>query len=184
MAVRRQDRRKGRTLLVCGRAGSWESRHAHRFLALLARGRCAPRWRRPARRRSRARAACHLSLRAAPDTQSFAARRPQRRARAALAQETGAAFAAAASHLCAVGRRPRRPSRPLPPAAGPQCRGRRPTPNIYDDAEEQPGALIIELPSPTGRPPTQAAIEAALRCWRNPNGAGCMRKPRMCPATG
>jgi len=126
----------------------------------------------PAAAAQPARPACHLSLRAEPDTNSFgvagrdAARAPL------LARETGAAFAAAASHLCATG---------IVRAAH-IARYRRllvrnaegaDNPNSDDDSEEQPGALIIEYAFADGPAPAQAAIEAALRCWRNPNGAGC-----------
>jgi ABC-type transporter Mla subunit MlaD len=125
------------------------------------------------------RPACRLSLRAETDSASFAdagrnaAARNAAAARAAqLTQATGAAFAAAASHLCASGvvRAPNlaRYGRLLVRNAEGAAE-----PNIYDDAEEQPGALIIEFAFGNGGAPAQAAIEAALRCWRNPRGAGC-----------
>jgi hypothetical protein len=121
-----------------------------------------------------ARAACHLSLRAEADVQSFAdAGRNAAPARTTqLSQATGAAFAAAANHLCASGvvRAPQlaRYTRLLVRNAEGAS-----TPNIYDDAEEQQGALIIEYAFTDGGAPAQAAIETALRCWRNPQGAGC-----------
>lgn len=119
-----------------------------------------------------ARPACRLSLPAAPDTQSFTGAGRNGARSAALAQATGAVFAAAASHLCASG----------VVRAAHLARYRRllvrnaegaDNPNIYDDAEEQPGALIIEYAFADGPPPAQPAIEAALRCWRNPGAAGC-----------
>jgi len=121
-----------------------------------------------------ARAACHLSLRAEPDGQSFAdagrSTAPGRPAQ--LASATGTVFAAAASHLCASGvvRAPNlaRYNRLLVRNAEGAAE-----PNIYDDAEEQAGALIIEFAFADGGAPAQAAVETALRCWRNPQGAGC-----------
>lgn len=117
-------------------------------------------------------AACHLSLRAEADAVSFEnAGRAAGAARAALVQATGANFATAASHLCAAGvvRAPNlaRFTRLLVRDAEGATE-----PKVYDDAEESPGALIIEYVF-DGAAPGQAAIEAALRCWRNPRGAGC-----------
>jgi hypothetical protein len=118
----------------------------------------------------RAAASCHLSLPASPDSESFAG--AGRSGAAASAQQTGTVFASAASHLCASGIvRPANLARYrrllVRNAEGAN------EPNIYDDAEEQPGALIIEFAFAGGPPPTQAGIEAALRCWRNPGAAGC-----------
>jgi hypothetical protein len=119
-----------------------------------------------------ARSACRLSLPAAPDTQSFSAAGRNGARSAALAESTGAVFAAAASHLCASG----------VVRAAHLARYRRllvrnaegaDNPNIYDDAEEQPGALIIEYAFADGPAPAQSAVEAALRCWRSPAAAGC-----------
>ena len=45
-------------------------------------------------------------------------------------------------------------------------------PTVYDDAEEQAGALIVEYAFGTAAP-SQAQIEHGLRCWRNPQGPGC-----------
>ncbi|MBV9881973.1 MAG: hypothetical protein JO276_03100 [Sphingomonadaceae bacterium] len=115
-------------------------------------------------------AACHIALPASPDTESFtnagATGAPAR------TQQTGAAFAAAATHLCGSGVvRPanlaRYRSLLVRDAEGAT------EPNIYDDAEEHPGALIIEFAFAGGGAPSQAQIEAALRCWRNPHAAGC-----------
>lgn len=120
----------------------------------------------------RARPACHLSLRAEADADSFTAAGRDAARGARLAQEVGATFAAAASHLCVAGvvRAPQlaRYNRLLVRNAEGAA-----NPNIYDDAEEQPGALIIEYAFTDGPAPTQPAVEAALRCWRNPRGAGC-----------
>jgi hypothetical protein len=119
-----------------------------------------------------ARPACQLSLRAAPDTPSFAGAGRNAASAPALAQAAGATFAAAASHLCAVG-----VVRPAHLAAYRRLLVRNAEgadePNIYDDAEEQPGALILEYAFAGGAGPTRAAVEAALRCWRNPQAAGC-----------
>ena len=115
-------------------------------------------------------ATCHIALTARPDTDSFTA--ANRANGAALTQATGAAFTAAATHLCAAGIvRPAHVARyrslMVRDAEGAT------DPNVYDDAEEHPGVLIIEFAFADGGPPTQAQIEAALRCWRNPHGAGC-----------
>ncbi|HEV2815861.1 MAG TPA: hypothetical protein VGW40_01360 [Allosphingosinicella sp.] len=118
------------------------------------------------------RAACRIALPAAPDAQSFSAAGRNGARAGALAQQTGTVFAAAASRLCASGAL----------RAAHFARYRRllvrnaegaDNPNIYDDAEEQPGALIIEYAFADGPAPAQGAVEAALRCWRNPNAAGC-----------
>ena len=116
-------------------------------------------------------AACHIALPASPDNDSFTA--AGRSGGGALAQQTGAAFAAAATHLCGSGVvRPANVARYrsllVRDAEGAT------NPNIYDDAEEHPGVLIIEYAfAAASSPPSQAQIEAALRCWRNPHGAGC-----------
>jgi hypothetical protein len=115
-------------------------------------------------------AACHISLPASPDNESFT--NAGRSGGAASAQQTGTVFAAAASHLCGAGIvRPANVARYrsllVRDAEGAT------DPNIYDDAEEHPGALIIEYAFTGEAPPTQAQVEAALRCWRNPRGAGC-----------
>ena len=121
-----------------------------------------------------ARPACHIALRAEADTQSFAdAGRDATPARTTqLTNATGTAFATAANHLCASGAvRPAnftRYNRLLVRNAEGAAE-----PNVYDDAEEQAGALIIEYAFTNGGPPAQPAIEHALRCWRNPQGAGC-----------
>ena len=115
-------------------------------------------------------AGCHIVLPASPDAQSFSG--AGRSGAAGSAQQTGAVFAAAVGQLCAAGTvRPanlaRYHSLLVRNAEGAA------NPNIYDDAEEHPGALIIEFAFAGGGPPTQAQVEAALRCWRNPHGPGC-----------
>jgi hypothetical protein len=115
-------------------------------------------------------AGCHIALPASPDAESFT--NAGRSGGAASAQQTGTIFAAAANHLCASGIvRPvnvaRYHSLLVRDAEGAS------DPKIYDDAEEHAGALIIEFAFADGGPPSQAQIEAALRCWRNPHGAGC-----------
>lgn len=118
-------------------------------------------------------AGCHIALPASADNESFT--NAGRSDAAASAQQVGSVFAAAATHLCAAGVvRPANVARYrsllVRDAEGAT------DPNIYDDAEEHAGALIIEYAFAGGGPPTQAQIEAALRCWRNPHGAGCTRE--------
>jgi hypothetical protein len=118
--------------------------------------------------------ACRISLRAEAEAASFAgAGRNAASARTAqLARETGAAFAAAASHLCAAG-----VIRPAHVAPFSRLLVRNAEgaaePAVYDDAEQQPGALIIEYAFVGGGAPARAAIEAAIRCWRDPEREGC-----------
>lgn len=115
---------------------------------------------------------CSLSLRAEADGESFEmAGRAEGAARDRLVQQTGANFAAAASRLCAarvvtaVHLRPYNKLLVRNAEAATE-------PNIYDDAEEQAGALIIEFVFESAAPST-AQIERALRCWRNPQLRGC-----------
>jgi hypothetical protein len=117
-------------------------------------------------------AGCHIALPPSPDVDSFTAAGRNGAAAANLAQQTGAAFSAAINRLCASG--------VVRPAAVARYRSLlvrnaegATSPNVYDDAEEHPGVLIVEFAFAGGGPPTQAQIEAALRCWRNPQGAGC-----------
>lgn len=117
-------------------------------------------------------AVCRLSLPAAPDAQSFAGSGRDGARAAALAEQTGAVFAAAASQLCAAGVVRPAQLRPYSRLLVRNAEGAD-SPSIYDDAEEQPGALIIEYAFADGPAPVQAAVEAALRCWRNPAAAGC-----------
>ncbi len=118
--------------------------------------------------------ACHIALRAEAEAASFAgAARSAAPARTAqLARATGAAFSAAASHLCASG-----VIRPAHVAPFSRLLVRNAEgaadPAVYDDAEQQPGALIIEYAFADGGAPAQRAIEAAIRCWRDPERAGC-----------
>ena len=115
-------------------------------------------------------AGCRIALPAAADAETFTA--ADRSGGPASAQQTGTVFAQAASHLCATGvvrasnfaRYRRLLVRNAEGAA---------EPNMYDDAEEQPGALIIEFAFAGGPPPTQTQVETAIRCWRAPNTAGC-----------
>jgi len=118
--------------------------------------------------------ACAISLRAEPEAASFAdAGRSAAPARTAqLARETGAAFAAAASRLCASG-----VVRPAHVAPFSRLLVRNAEgaaePAVYDDAEQSPGALIIEYAFAGGGAPAPAAIENAIRCWRDPEREGC-----------
>jgi hypothetical protein len=117
-----------------------------------------------------ARSACVPALRAEPDAASFTA---AGRARGpALAQAVGANFSAAAASMCASGALRAGVFAPYRRLLVRNAEGAD-NPNIYDDSEEQPGALIIEYAFAGGPAPSRAAIEAALRCWRNPEAAGC-----------
>ena len=126
----------------------------------------------PAMAAQPARPACQLSLRAEPDAASFTTAGRNGSRGGQLAQAVGTTFAAAASHLCAAGVVRAANLAPYRRLLVRNAEGAA-EPNIYDDAEEQPGALIVEYAFAGGPGPTQAAIEAALRCWRNPEAAGC-----------
>ena len=116
--------------------------------------------------------ACQLSLRAEADGETFEmAERASGAARDRLVQQTGANFAAAASHLCASRVVTAANLRPYNKLLVRNAEGAT-EPNIYDDAEEHAGALIIEFVFDSTAP-TQVQIEHALRCWRNPQTAGC-----------
>ena len=116
--------------------------------------------------------ACSLSLRAEADGETFdMAERATGAARDRLVQQTGANFAAAASHLCASRVVTAANLRPYNKLLVRNAEGAS-EPNIYDDAEENAGALIIEFVFDSTAP-TQAQIEHALRCWRNPQLQGC-----------
>jgi hypothetical protein len=119
-------------------------------------------------------AGCQIALRAEAETASFAAAgRDAAPARIAqLARATGAAFNAAASRLCAAGELRRAQVAPFSRLLVRNAEGAA-EPNVYDDAEEQPGSLIIEYAFTDGGAPSGAAIEAAIRCWRNPEREGC-----------
>lgn len=116
--------------------------------------------------------ACNLSLRAEADGESFdMAGRAEGAARARLVQQTGANFAAAAARLCASRAVTAANLRPYNKLLVRNAEAAT-EPNIYDDAEEQPGALIIEYVFESAAPSAQQ-IERALRCWRNPQAQGC-----------
>jgi hypothetical protein len=111
-------------------------------------------------------AGCGAALRAEADTESFTSDG------ARLARETGTAFVAAATHLCAAGTL--RPAQ-LAPFTRLLVRSSDVSadPVVYDDAEQGADALILEYAFTGGRAPAAAAIETALRCWREPTRAGC-----------
>lgn len=111
-------------------------------------------------------AGCGAALRAEADAESFSADG------ARLTRETGTAFVAAATRLCAAGAL--RPAH-LAPFARLLVRSSDVSadPVVYDDAEQGADALILEYAFPGGRAPAAAAIETALRCWREPTRAGC-----------
>jgi hypothetical protein len=116
--------------------------------------------------------ACSLSLPAEADGETFEmAERASGAARDRLVQQTGANFAAAASHLCASRVVTAANLRPYNKLLVRNAEGAT-EPNVYDDAEEHAGVLIIEYVFENAAP-TQAQIEHALRCWRNPQTPGC-----------
>lgn len=116
--------------------------------------------------------ACSLSLPAEADGESFeTAGRAEGAARARLVQQTGANFATAAARLCAARVLTATHLRPYRRLLVRNAEAAT-TPNVYDDAEEQAGALIIEFVFESAAP-SAAQIEQALRCWRNPQLAGC-----------
>ena len=116
--------------------------------------------------------ACRLSLPAEADGETFEmAERASGPARDRLVQQTGANFAAAASHLCASRVVTAANLRPYNKLLVRNAEGAT-EPNVYDDAEEHAGVLIIEYVFESAAP-TQAQIEHALRCWRNPQAQGC-----------
>jgi hypothetical protein len=116
--------------------------------------------------------ACSLSLRAEADGESFEmAERASGAARDRLVQQTGTNFAAAAARLCASRVVTAANLRPYNRLLVRNAEGAT-EPNIYDDAEENAGALIIEYVFESAAP-SVAQIEHALRCWRNPQLAGC-----------
>lgn len=144
-----------------------------KLMALVAAGTLAA-FAAPAERASAQAAggACSLSLRAEADSESFEmAGRAEGAAQARLVQQTGTNFAAAASHLCAARVVTAANLRPYTRLLVRNAEAAT-EPNIYDDAEEQAGALIIEFVFESAAP-TQQQIEHALRCWRNPAGQGC-----------
>ena len=118
--------------------------------------------------------ACRIALRAEAEATSFAgAGRNASPARTAqIAARTGAAFAAAASRLCAARVITLANMRPFSHLLVRNAEGAS-DPAVYDDAEASPGALIFEYAFTDGGPPAQAAIENAIRCWRDPERAGC-----------
>jgi len=121
-----------------------------------------------------ARPGCQLSLRAEAEAASFAAagRNAAPARTQQLARETGANFASAASHLCASRVVTAGHLAPFSRLVIRNAEGAA-EPAVYDDAEEMPGALIIEYAFVGGGAPAQAAIESALRCWRDPEREGC-----------
>lgn len=117
---------------------------------------------------------CQLSLPARAETQTFAeAGHDASPARtSALAEATGRAFAAAASRLCASGVVTRAQLAPFTFLLVRNAEGAD-EPGVYDDMEQNPGALIVEYAFADGGAPPQAAIEAGIRCWRDPEREGC-----------
>ena len=88
-----------------------------------------------------------------------------------ISPDTPSYFAAAASHLCAARVVTAANLRPYNKLLVRNAEGAT-EPNVYDDAEEHAGALIIEYVFESAAPSTQQ-IEHALRCWRNPQLQGC-----------
>ena len=119
-------------------------------------------------------AGCRIALRAEAEASSFAsAGRNASAARTAqIASQTGTAFAAAASHLCASRVVTPAQIRPFSKLLVRNAEGAS-EPAVYDDAEGSPGALIFEYAFTDGGPPAQDVIENAIRCWRTPEREGC-----------
>lgn len=103
-----------------------------------------------------------------PDVESFASPGDAER----LGQGTAANFGIAANQLCLS-----RALRPADLAAFSRLVVRKTEtaaePTVYDDAEQGPDALIIEYAFAGGSAPSPAALETAIRCWREPTRAGC-----------
>jgi len=116
---------------------------------------------------------CRLSLSAEGETASFAGTAATRTAQ--LVRETGTAFAAAASTLCGAGVVRAAHLQPFSRLLVRNAEGVA-TPTVYDDAEQLPGALIVEYAFAESGAPAPAAIESALRCWRDPEREGCMEE--------
>lgn len=113
---------------------------------------------------------CRLSLRAEAEAESFAGAAAPRTAQ--LARDTGTAFAAAASSLCGSGVVTAAHLRPYSRLLVRNAEGAA-KPSVYDDAEESPGALIVEYAFAASGVPAVAAFDGALRCWRDPEREGC-----------
>ncbi len=108
---------------------------------------------------------CGTALRAEADAESF------RADGARLARETATNFVAAAARLCTAGALRAADLAPFTRLVVRNAEGTA-DPNVYDDPEQGADALILEYAF-TGAAPAQGAIETALRCWRQPERAGC-----------
>jgi hypothetical protein len=117
---------------------------------------------------------CQLSLRPEAERESFtsAGRAADAARLALLTRESGANFAAAASHLCSQGVLRRAQLAPFTKLLVRNAEGAA-EPHVYDDAEQSPGALILEYAFTDSGAPASAAIEDAIRCWREPQREGC-----------
>jgi hypothetical protein len=112
-------------------------------------------------------AACGRALPAEADAESFGGGDASR-----LARSTGANFAAAATRACAAGTLRAADLAPFVRLRVRKTEGAG-EPTVYDDAEQGPDTLILEFGFAGGAAPAEAAIGTALRCWRQPDRAGC-----------
>lgn len=121
-----------------------------------------------------AQGACQLSLPAEAERESFAsAGRDAGAARLSeLSRAAGANFATAASRLCAAGALRATQLAPFRKLLVRNAEGAA-EPHVYDDAEQSPGALILEYAFTDSGAPPALAIETAIRCWREPQREGC-----------
>lgn len=119
----------------------------------------------PATAAQPAQGGCGAALRAEADAESFTADG------ARLARETGTNFVAAASRLCAAGALRAADLAPFTRLLVRNAEGAA-GPTVYDDAEQGQDAIILEYAF-AGAAPAPGAIETALRCWREPERAGC-----------
>jgi hypothetical protein len=111
-------------------------------------------------------AACGRALPAEADADSFGGDA------APLVRETGTRFAAAATGLCGAGALRAADLAPFTRLLVRKAEGAA-EPTVYDDAEQGPDTLILEFGFAGDTAPAQAAIGAAIRCWRQPERAGC-----------
>jgi len=91
---------------------------------------------------------------------------------ARLARETGTNFVAAASRLCGAGTLRAADLAAFTHLVVRNAEGTS-EPVVYDDAEQGAENLILEFAFADGPAPSEAAIGTAIRCWRQPETAGC-----------
>jgi len=113
---------------------------------------------------------CGRALVPQADAESFSAAGRDADA-ARLAQETGANFVAAATRLCGAGTLRAADLAAFTHLVVRNAEGTA-EPVVYDDAEQGAENLILEYAF-AGGAPGEAAIGTAIRCWRQPETAGC-----------